>query len=54
MKPAVTRVLPVNPKAMAELIPPELRDQHRGIRATAEIDFTPSVDAVVDYLIRPI
>ncbi len=52
MKPVVTRVLPVNPKAMAELLPPEMQGLNRGIQATAEVEFTPSVEAVVEYLIN--
>ncbi len=52
MKPIVTRVLPVNPKALAELVPPELRQVNRGIKATSEVEFAPSVGAVVNYLIN--
>jgi len=52
MKPVVTRVLQVNTKAMAELLPPEMQGLNRGIQATAEVEFTPSVEAVVEYLIN--
>jgi len=37
---------------MAELIPPEMQGLNQGIQATAEIEFTPSVEAVVEYLIN--
>lgn len=52
MKPTVTRVLPVNPKAMAELVPAEKMAEVRGVKATAEVSFEPSIDDVVEYLIN--
>lgn len=52
MAPTVTRILPVNPKAMAELIPADKRAEHQGIKISAEVEFGPSVEDVVEYLIN--
>jgi F-type H+-transporting ATPase subunit gamma len=42
MKPMVTRVLPVNPDALAELIPEEYRFETQGLEDTAEMEYLPS------------
>ncbi len=52
MKPMVTRILPVNPKALEELIPAKYISKGRAIKASTELDFAPSVGDVVDYLIK--
>jgi F-type H+-transporting ATPase subunit gamma len=50
MKPFVTRVLPVNPDAL-ELIIPEKYRQKRGLISGSIIDYSPSPDEVITYLI---
>jgi F-type H+-transporting ATPase subunit gamma len=52
MKPMVTRVLPVNPDALAELIPEEYRFETQGLEDTAEMEYLPSADDVMNYLIN--
>ena len=51
MKPIVTRVLPVNPDALEQIIPPEYCQQ-RGLVAGSGIIYSPSADDVVSYLIN--
>jgi F-type H+-transporting ATPase subunit gamma len=51
MKPMVTRILPVNPSALEQMIPPQYRTEH-GIAAGSEIEFLPSADDVVNYLVN--
>lgn len=52
MSPMVTRVLPVNPKGLAELVPENFELPGRGIKANRDMEFVPSLDSVVDYLIN--
>ena len=51
MKPMVTRILPVNPDALEELVPPEY-GQQRGLIAGSAVEYAPSVDDVANYLIN--
>lgn len=51
MKPMVTRILPVNPDALEELVPPEYCQQ-RGLIAGASVDYAPSLEDVTNYLIN--
>lgn len=51
MKPLVLRVLPVNPAALEEIVPPKY-SRKRGLIAGADIEYVPSVDDVTSYLIN--
>jgi F-type H+-transporting ATPase subunit gamma len=51
MKPMVTRILPVNPDALEEIVPPQYCQQ-RGLIAGSTVEYAPSVDDVVTYLIN--
>ncbi len=51
MKPIVTRILPVNPDALELIIPPKYLQQ-RGLIAGSGIDYSPTADDVVTYLIN--
>jgi F-type H+-transporting ATPase subunit gamma len=51
MKPMVTRMLPVNPTALEQIIPPEYWIQ-RGLVAGSGIEYSPSADDVISYLIN--
>ena len=52
MKPMVTRILPVNADALIEIIPAEIREENRGLIAGPNIDYYPSADDVMSYLIN--
>ncbi len=52
MKPMVTRVLPVNPKGLAELVSTGGELSGLGIKANADMEFVPSLNSVVDYMIN--
>ncbi|MDD2533079.1 MAG: ATP synthase F1 subunit gamma [Eubacteriales bacterium] len=52
MTPMVTRVLPVNAKALSELVPTGFDLPGRGIQANSDIEYVPSLDHVIDYLIN--
>lgn len=52
MKPMVTRVLPVNAEALMEIVPEEYHFEMPGIEDVAEMDFLPSADEVMNYLIN--
>lgn len=51
MKPVVTRVLPVNPSGLEKIVPEKYRKEH-GLAAGGGIEYLPSVDAVIEYLIN--
>jgi F-type H+-transporting ATPase subunit gamma len=51
MKPMVTRILPVNPDALEDIVPPQYVKQ-RGLISGAPVDYAPSVDDVANYLIN--
>jgi F-type H+-transporting ATPase subunit gamma len=51
MKPMVTRVLPVNPNALEQIIPQEYRVR-RSLAAGAGVEYSPSADDVIEYLIN--
>ena len=50
MKPVVTRVLPVNPDALEQVIPAEYL-KRRGLVTGSSIEYLPSAEDVVNYLI---
>ncbi len=52
MKPMVTRVLPVNASALDALIPEQYRFEEEGFTEGGEIEFLPSSEEVVNYLIN--
>lgn len=52
LKPMVTRVLPVNPKGLEELVPPNFEMKSRRIKLSRDIEFLPSSGDVVEYLIN--
>ena len=51
MKPMVTRVLPVNPDALEDIVPSRFKQQ-RGLIAGSTVEYAPSVDDVANYLIN--
>lgn len=51
MKPIVTRILPVNPNGLEKLIPEKYRVDH-GLSRGGVIDYLPSIDDVLNYLIN--
>ncbi|MDW7656835.1 MAG: ATP synthase F1 subunit gamma [Bacillota bacterium] len=51
MKPMVTRILPVNPDALEDIVPPQYGKQ-RGLISGAPVEYAPSVDDVANYLIN--
>ena len=51
IRPMVTRVLPVNPDGLQDLIPQEYC-QNSGISAGENVQFLPSADEVMNYLIN--
>ncbi len=52
MKPMVTRVLPVNANALMQIVPREFHFEMPGFEDVAEMDFLPSGDEVMNYLIN--
>jgi F-type H+-transporting ATPase subunit gamma len=52
MTPMVTRILPVNPKGLEELVPENFVLPGHGIKASADVEYIPSLDSVVDYMIN--
>ena len=52
LQPMVTRVLPVNADALEELIPDEYRFEAKGLEDVAEMEYLPSADDVMNYLIN--
>jgi F-type H+-transporting ATPase subunit gamma len=52
MKPMVTRMLPVNPKALEELIPQQYVSRGRAIKVGTTVEYVPSVSDVIDYLVH--
>lgn len=52
MKPMVTRVLPVNASALEALIPERYRFDEEGFSEGGEMEFLPSADDVMAYLIN--
>ena len=51
MKPVVTRILPVNPGGLEKIIPEKYRLEH-GLASGGGIDYLPSADDVLNYLIN--
>lgn len=51
MKPMVTRILPVNPAALEEIVPEEYRQQ-RNVYTGNFMEYSPSADEVMSYLIN--
>ena len=51
MKPVVTRILPVNPDVLETIVPQEYR-AHRGLEAGSSVEYAPSSDDVIQYLIN--
>jgi F-type H+-transporting ATPase subunit gamma len=51
MRPMVTRVLPVNPDALEQIVPGEYRIR-RSLAAGSGVEYSPSADDVINYLIN--
>ncbi len=51
MKPVVTRILPVNPTGLEKIVPEKYRVEH-GLAGSGGIDYLPSVEDVISYLIN--
>jgi F-type H+-transporting ATPase subunit gamma len=51
MKPIVTRILPVNPTGLEKIVPESYRQDH-GLAAGGSIEYLPSSEDVINYLIN--
>jgi F-type H+-transporting ATPase subunit gamma len=51
MKPMVTRILPVNPSALEQLVPAEYSEK-KALRSGGLTEYSPSADEVMNYLIN--